>query len=47
MNTSAKFLMGLLVFILILLFWESERFLAATLTGLATFILLIQVKGND
>jgi len=47
MNTSAKVLMSLLVFILIFVFWESERFLAASLTAVGTLILLIQWKGSS
>jgi len=45
-NTSAKTMMGLLVFTLILIFWESERFLSATLAGLLTFSGLVMMNGK-
>ena len=46
MNTSAEILSGLLVFILILIFWESERFLTACLAGLGLFLSLVIINGK-
>ena len=47
MNTSAKTLMGLLVFILILIFWESERFLTSSLAGVGVFVALVITDGRQ
>ena len=46
MNTSAEILTGLLVFTLILIFWESERFLTATLAALGVFLSLVIINGK-
>lgn len=47
MNMSAKVLMSLLMFSTILIFWNSERILTATLSGLIVFTVLAQWKGSD